>query len=44
MLADKAADLVVAGGYGHSRTREWAFGGVVRSLLGAGSFQRLLSS
>jgi nucleotide-binding universal stress UspA family protein len=48
MLADKAseigADLVVAGGYGHSRIREWAFGGVTRSLLGAGSFHRLLSN
>ncbi len=28
-----AADLIVAGGYGHSRLREWAFGGVTRELL-----------
>ena len=27
------ADLVVAGAYGHSRMREWALGGVTRSLL-----------
>src|SRR5262245_9164547 len=27
------ADLVVAGAYGHSRFREWVFGGVTRSLL-----------
>lgn len=27
------ADLIVAGGYGHTRLREWAFGGVTRSLL-----------
>lgn len=27
------ADLIVAGAYGHSRIREWAFGGVTRDLL-----------
>lgn len=27
------ADLIVAGAYGHSRMREWAFGGVTRDLL-----------
>ena len=27
------ADLIVAGAYGHSRMREWAFGGVTRALL-----------
>ena len=33
-LADRdGADLIVAGAYGHSRTREWAFGGVTRDLL-----------
>lgn len=31
------ADLLVAGGYGHSRVREWAFGGVTRELLIAAS-------
>lgn len=29
------ADLVVAGGYGHARLLEWAFGGVTRGLLAA---------
>ena len=33
-VADEVeADLVVAGAYGHSRIREWAFGGVTRDLL-----------
>lgn len=27
------ADLIVAGGYGHARLREWAFGGVTRALI-----------
>ncbi len=27
------ADLVVSGAYGHSRLREWAFGGMTRTLL-----------
>ena len=30
---DVEADLVVAGAYGHSRIREWAFGGITRDLL-----------
>lgn len=38
------ADLIVAGGYGHSRFREWAFGGATRALLKSGSFHRLLSN
>jgi nucleotide-binding universal stress UspA family protein len=29
----ESADLIVCGAYGHSRTREWAFGGVTRDLL-----------
>lgn len=31
--ADLPADLIVMGAYGHSRLREWAFGGVTRTLL-----------
>lgn len=27
------ADLIVCGAYGHSRLREWAFGGVTRDVL-----------
>lgn len=38
-----APDLVVSGGYGHSRFREWLFGGVTRDLLGANGINRLLS-
>ena len=30
---EQAADLIVAGAYGHSRLREWALGGVTRELL-----------
>jgi len=37
-------DVVVSGAYGHSRLREWAFGGVTRSLLGDGSISRLMAS
>lgn len=33
ILAEHKADLVVAGAYGHSRLREWAFGGVTDYLL-----------
>ena len=38
------ADLLVSGGYGHSRIREWVFGGVTRSLLNTNSINRLMSS
>jgi len=34
----------VAGGYGHSRLREWAFGGMTRSLLSATSVSLLMSN
>ena len=33
IFRDEHADLIVAGAYGHSRMREWAFGGVTRSIL-----------
>lgn len=33
MVAERDADIVVAGAYGHSRVREWALGGVTRTLL-----------
>ena len=29
----QAADVIVAGAYGHSRLREWAFSGMTRELL-----------
>jgi nucleotide-binding universal stress UspA family protein len=33
IAANQNADLIVAGAYGHSRMREWMFGGVTRDLL-----------
>jgi nucleotide-binding universal stress UspA family protein len=38
------ADLVVSGGYGHSRFREWLFGGMTRELLGETTLNRFLSN
>ncbi len=38
------ADLVVSGAYGHSRLREWVFGGVTRSLLNETGLNRFMSS
>lgn len=32
-VSDLGIDLIVAGAWGHSRMREWAFGGVTESLL-----------
>ncbi|MGD0719730.1 MAG: universal stress protein [Roseiarcus sp.] len=33
IVREQGADLIVAGAYGHSRLREWVFGGVTRALL-----------
>ena len=44
MAREMSADLIVAGGYGHSRLREWAFGGVTRTLLRDRSLNRLISN
>lgn len=38
------ADLIVSGAYGHSRLREWAFGGITRSLIGESGISRLFSN
>lgn len=38
------ADLVVTGGYGHSRLREWLFGGMTRDLLAAPTLNRFMSN
>ncbi|EHK53182.1 UspA domain-containing protein [Mesorhizobium alhagi CCNWXJ12-2] len=38
------ADMIVSGGYGHSRLRELIFGGVTRSLLRESSLNRLISN
>lgn len=42
-IADVGADMLVAGGYGHSRLREALFGGVTRSLLGSQTLPLFLS-
>lgn len=36
ILEEQDADLVVSGAYGHSRLREWAFGGVTHDILKGG--------
>ncbi len=41
--ADIGVDLIVAGGYGHSRAREMVFGGVTRTLLQEMTVPMLLS-
>ena len=41
--ADMSADLIVAGGYGHSRLREAVLGGVTRTLLRSSPVPVLLS-
>jgi len=33
IAVEQGAELTVAGAYGHSRLREWAFGGITRDLL-----------
>jgi len=37
------ADLIVMGGYGHSRLRQFVFGGVTRALIAALPVPLLLS-
>lgn len=41
--ADTQADLLVMGGYGHSRLREWILGGVTRTILQTMTVPVLLS-
>ncbi|MER8492437.1 universal stress protein [Mesorhizobium australicum] len=41
---DIAADLIVLGGYGHSRVLESTFGGVTRSVLRSASWHRFISN
>ena len=43
MARDREVNLVVAGAYGHGRLREWAFGGVTRTLLQRGDRCAMLS-
>ena len=39
-----AADLVVAGAYGHTRMREWLFGGMTRNLIEASNITCFFSN
>ncbi len=41
--ADSSADMIVMGGYGHSRLREFVLGGVTRGILSAMTMPTLLS-
>jgi len=43
VVEEEKADLIVAGGYGHSRLGEWIFGGVTRELLTASPVCCMLS-
>ena len=43
LCASRMADMLVLGAYGHSRLREWAFGGVTSDLL-VGSSKTILFS
>lgn len=38
------ADLIISGAYGHSRFREWIFGGATRSLLQNDRLNRIMSN
>jgi nucleotide-binding universal stress UspA family protein len=42
-LADRSADLLVMGAYGHSRLREFVLGGVTRTILGEMTVPVLMS-
>jgi nucleotide-binding universal stress UspA family protein len=41
--ADNGADLLVMGGYGHSRLREFVFGGATRAILDSATLPVLMS-
>ncbi|RWM14513.1 MAG: universal stress protein [Mesorhizobium sp.] len=43
-FASVNAELIVSGAYGHSRLREWVFGGVTRSMLDEVWLNRLMSN
>lgn len=43
LAAEREASLLVAGGYGHSRMREWALGGTTRELIEGSHLPVLLS-
>lgn len=44
IAAQLGSDLIVTGGYGHSRLREWLFGGMTRDLLATPTANRFMSN
>jgi nucleotide-binding universal stress UspA family protein len=44
LALEEGADVIVAGAYGHSRTREWVFGGVTRDFMARECSHHLLLS
>jgi nucleotide-binding universal stress UspA family protein len=44
LALEEGASVIVAGAYGHSRTREWVFGGVTRDFMTQDTSQHLLLS
>lgn len=44
LARDRGADLIVTGGYGHGRMREWLFGGMTRDLLSDRTVHRFMSN
>ena len=44
LAREEGADLIVAGAYGHSRTREWVFGGVTHDFMTGETSHHLLLS
>jgi nucleotide-binding universal stress UspA family protein len=43
VVREEDADLIVAGGYGHTRLGEWIFGGVTHELLASSPVCCMLS-
>ena len=41
--ADSSSDMIVMGGYGHSRLREFVLGGVTRGILATMTVPTLMS-
>ncbi|MBN9311239.1 universal stress protein [Devosia sp.] len=44
LAKERGADLIVTGGYGHGRMREWLFGGMTRDLLSDRTVHRFMSN
>jgi nucleotide-binding universal stress UspA family protein len=42
-IADRSSDLLVMGGYGHSRLREFVLGGVTREIMKSMTIPALMS-